>query len=88
MNTDPTEEIRRRELVEINQKVQADSEDQERRRLEQEHGKVWNSQELADDFEVLGFLAPYVVAVRKSDRKKGSLQFQHHPRFYFAWEED
>jgi hypothetical protein len=29
-----------------------------------------------------------VVARRKSDGMRGSLEFQHHPRFYFNWEDD
>jgi len=35
------------------------------------------------EFHVLGFGAPYVVVQRKSDGCKGSLEFQHAPRFYF-----
>jgi hypothetical protein len=47
----------------------------------------WNTEELQRDFEVLGFSAPFVVVKRKSDGKKGSLQFQHSPRIYFHWQE-
>lgn len=43
----------------------------------------WNTQELAHDFEVIGFLAPFVVVKRKSDGKKGSMEFTHSPRVYF-----
>jgi hypothetical protein len=39
----------------------------------------------ARDFQVLGFLAPYVVVRRRSDGRKGSLEFQHNPRFYFGF---
>lgn len=69
-------------LVEIN------SEPGDRERLEREHGQVWDADELRRDFEVLSFAAPLVVVRRLSDRKLGSLEFQHHPRFYFAWRED
>jgi hypothetical protein len=41
---------------------------------------------LAEDFEVLGFLARLVVVRRKSDGAKGSLEFQHWPRFYFGFQ--
>lgn len=58
-----------------------------RRLLEEKHGQVWTTDELAQDFRVLGFGAPLVVVERKSDGKKGSLVFQHCPRFYFGWEE-
>ena len=43
----------------------------------------WTTQELAADFNVVGFAAPFVVVVRKSDGVKGSMEFTHSPRFYF-----
>ena len=49
--------------------------------------KRWTTEELRAEFEVIGFLAPFVVAVRKADGKKGSLEFTHSPRFYFNWQE-
>jgi hypothetical protein len=48
----------------------------------------WNTEALRRDFEVLGFCAPFVVVRRRSDGKKGSLQFNHNPRIYFGWQED
>lgn len=60
----------------------------ERPELESEHGEVWDTQELQRDFEVLGFMAPFVVVIRKADRQKGSLMFQHSPRFYYDFEPD
>ena len=78
--TDPTEDIRRKLLVEIN--AQPGS----REYLEAQHGQVWSTQQLSDDFEVLGFMAPLVVVRRKSDGVKGSLMFQASPRFYFGFE--
>lgn len=74
---DKTEAIRRERLTEIN------AEPGSREALEAQHGPVWDTQELAADFEVIGFLAPLVVVRRKSDGQKGSLEFQHMPRFYF-----
>ena len=47
----------------------------------------WNTKELQEDFTVVGFGAPFVVVVRKSDNKKGSLEFTHAPRKYFNWQE-
>jgi hypothetical protein len=79
---DPTEEKRRALLVTVNA-VPAD-----RAILEARHGQVWSTEELARDFEVVGFAAPLVVVKRKSDGRAGSLMFQHHPRFYFRFEED
>ena len=75
--SDPTETIRRQRLAEIN------AEPGSREALEAGHGQVWNTTELSQDFNVLGFMAPYVVVRRKSDGVKGSLEFQHNPRLYF-----
>ena len=80
--SDETEAIRRARLVEIN--AQPGS----RQALEAEHGQVWDTQQLAADFEVVGFLAPFVVVRRKSDGVKGSLEFQHNPRYYFSFAPD
>ena len=74
---DPTENIRRERLVEINAAPGS------RQALEAQYGQVWDTQQLGDDFEVIGFMAPLVVVRRKSDGVKGSLEFQHQPRFYF-----
>ncbi|HXP62664.1 MAG TPA: hypothetical protein VN829_19345 [Dongiaceae bacterium] len=56
--------------------------------LEARHGRVWDTVELAQDFEVLGFAAPFVVVRRRTDQKLGSFLFQHQPRFYFGFSED
>lgn len=77
---DPTEDIRRARLIELN--AQPGS----REALEAEHGQVWNTDELRQDFEVVGFMAPLIVVRRRSDGQKGSLEFQHNPRFYFGWQ--
>ena len=77
---DPTEPIRRERLAEIN------AEPGSKEALESQYGKVWTTSELADDFEVIGFMAPLVVVRRKSDGVKGSLEFQHNPRYYFNFQ--
>jgi hypothetical protein len=79
---DPTEDLRRERLAEIN--AQPGS----REALEAQFGQVWDTKQLADDFEVVGFLAPFVVVRRKSDGVKGSLEFQHNPRHYFNFVAD
>ena len=38
------------------------------------------------EFEFVGFAAPFVVVVRKSDNVKGTLEFKHHPRVYFDFQ--
>jgi hypothetical protein len=80
---DDTQEIRRNRLVIINSAVESPDPETERKRLETQYGKVWDTAELSEDTEVLGFMAPYVVVRRRSDGRKGSLEFQHSPRFYF-----
>lgn len=77
---DPTEAIRRERLVEI--KAVPGS----REALEAQYGQVWDTDQMADQFQVLGFLAPVVVVRRRSDGVKGSFEFQHAPRFYFSFQ--
>jgi hypothetical protein len=57
-----------------------------RQQLEQEVGQVWDHVEVAQEFEILGFRNPFAVAIRKHDKVKGSLLFQHDPRYYFGFE--
>ena len=56
----------------------------ERDELEQLYGQVWDTMQLQEDFEVIGFMSPLVVVKSKSDGKKGTLEFQHYPRFYHS----
>ena len=56
-----------------------------REALESRYGQVWSTDELTEDFEVIGFMAPMVVVRRRLDGAKGSLEFQHSPRFYFGF---
>jgi hypothetical protein len=56
--------------------------------LAAEPGQTWTTEQLKAEFEVLGFMAPYVVARRLSDGVTGSLEFTHSPRVYFAWSPD
>jgi len=52
-----------------------------------EEEKQWTTSELTEEFEVLAFIAPFVVVKRKSDGVKGSLMFKDMPRVYFSWQE-
>ena len=63
---DPTESTRRRMVADINANAG------NRATLEAEHGTVWDTDELGRDFEVIGFLAPFVVVRRKSDGKRAA----------------
>ena len=72
--TDPTEEIRIRLQGEINQGDYP---------IE---GETFTTEQLREQFEVLGFQAPFVVVKRKADGVRGTLMFRHHPRIYFGFE--
>lgn len=77
---DETEEIRRGMVAEINENVS------EREVLEAAYGKeVWDTRELGAAFDVLGFMAPFCVVRRKADGLKGTVEFQHFPRYYFSF---
>lgn len=76
---DETEIPRRQRLAKINANPGS------REVLEAQYGQVWDTNQLCEDFEVIGFMAPLVVARRRSDGAEGSLEFQHSPRYYFSW---
>ena len=81
--SDPTETVRRAMLQE-----QRTSGPSSQEALEKAYGRVWNTSQLTEDFEVIGFLAPFVVVRRRSDGRKGTLSFQHSPRLYYDFVED
>jgi len=79
---DPTEEPRRVLVDAIN------AEPGSRAALESGFGQVWDTDEMTRDFSVQGFMAPFVIVLRRSDGVKGTLTFQHNPRFYFEFQAD
>lgn len=78
---DPTEQIRKDLCEKIN------NDPGEREAIEEQYGQVWDTQQLQEDFKVLGFMAPFVTVIRKSDGVRGALAFQHMPRYYFNFQE-
>ncbi len=70
---DDTEHARRARLTIINGAVESPDPASERNRLEAVYGQVWNAAQLAQDYEVIGFMAPYVVVRRRLDGLKASL---------------
>ena len=58
----------------------ADHREQE---LEELYGETWTTEELRRDFEVEGFGGGICVVRRRSDKQRGSLDFDHMPRVYF-----
>lgn len=75
---DETEAFRRQKVAELNAGMR-------RHELEKEYGEVMDSSELLDKYEILGFMAPYVIVRREYDKAEGTFEFQHDPRFYFNW---
>jgi hypothetical protein len=59
---------------------------QDRQTLEAAHGKVWDEEELAQEFKVTAIIGNTVVVVRKSDSQVGSMNYQNDPRFYFDFQ--
>lgn len=85
---DQTENIRKEIITEVNSQITSENPEIERKRLAEKYGQVWNTAEVANDFEIEGFMAPFIIAKNKKTGKRGSLMFQHCPRFYFCWQED
>ena len=85
MAFDKTENIRREMVAQINAEPVT-----ERQELESQYGlaNVWDTQELSERFEVIGFLAPFCLVRDRVTGKKGSVVFQHSPRLYFNFELD
>jgi hypothetical protein len=77
--SDPTEAIRRTLVAQVNGNAA------EREALEERHGAVYDTDEIREHFEVLAFAAPFMIVVRRSDGVRGSLMFQHRPRFYWGF---
>jgi hypothetical protein len=55
------------------------------RDLAADEGQRWTTDEMTRDFEVIGFLNPFVVVKRRSDGQKGTLEFTGRPKVYFGW---
>jgi len=76
---DETENTRREMVAQFN------AEPGSREALEAAHGKVYDTSELQDEFQTLGFAAPFIIVCRRSDGVRGSLMFQNSPRFYYGF---
>ena len=80
---DETEPFRREAVAKINSQVESNDADKERARLEAKYGKVYDTKEVSAEFEIEGFMAPYIVCTSRRTKEKGTMEFQHDPRFYF-----
>ena len=78
--SDVTEPIRRKMVAEIN------AVEGSREYLESKHGEIWETTQLQENFEVIGFMAPFVGVRRRCDGVRGSVMFQARQRFYFRYQ--
>jgi len=74
---DKTENIRREMVAAIN------SDPDERAQLEAQYGEVWDTKQVQEKFEIIGFLAPFVAVKELATGIEGTLAFQDRPRYYF-----
>lgn len=72
--TDPTEDVRRDLQAAVNSGEIPPQ------------GQTWTTEQLREEFEVQGFMAPFVRVRRKSDGVTGTMMFRHMPRVYFDFE--
>jgi hypothetical protein len=84
---DETEGVRRF-LVGVINSTLAENEQERLNELAVSYGaeNVWDTEGVQRDFEIIGFMAPFVVARRRADNVKGTLTFCHSPRFYFDFQ--
>lgn len=59
-----------------------------RAELEETEERVWDSDEVRDDFDIVGFKAPFAMAIHIDTNTSGTLLFQDNPRYYFGWNPD
>jgi hypothetical protein len=78
-NTNDSLQAMYRRIVELR------SQPRSRAELQAVFRQVWDEQELAGDFEILGFVDEAVEVLRKADGQLGSLSYQDKPRFYFSF---
>jgi hypothetical protein len=53
--------------------------------LAEETEPTWTTEELQRVFEVIAFAAPFVLVRRRSQDRRGTLEFTHRPRTYSTW---
>lgn len=58
----------------------------DRAELEAQYGEVWSTAEATEKFKFIGIPAPQLAVVEVIETgQKGSIMFQHMPRFYFSF---
>jgi len=86
---DPTEGVRREAIAMQQAAVKAVNNDEEVvRRIREKYSDACNTHEFQKQYEAIGFMAPLVVVIRRSDGVKGSMEFLHDPRIYYRFVEE
>ena len=75
------------DLLRAKMTAEINSNAKSREALVAKFGKVYDTPELQENFEIISFAAPFVYGVDKATGKKGTLMFQHNPRLYYSFEE-
>lgn len=70
-----------------NRRQRVSAETATRKALETKYGKVWNTEEPNEQFEQTGSMGLVILVRRRLDGRKGSMEFNHSPRFYFHFKE-
>lgn len=84
---DETEGIRRVMVPVINAVLSPEKQERyDQLRREYAEDDIFTTDTVGQYFTIDGFMAPFVVVTRKSDRQRGSLMFCDSPRFYFGFE--
>ena len=60
----------------------------DRASFEARYGPCLGQLELEREHEVLDFQPPLVLVRRICDGVRGTFVYQHHPRFYYNWQQD
>ena len=59
-----------------------------RETLEALYGRVWTTEELKLEWNIVAYVAPLVLVKSRADESLGSFEFQHEPRYYFNYVRD
>lgn len=54
--------------------------------LQRKYGQVWTVEQVEAQFEIEAFCPPLACATRRADGVRGTLVYQHCPRYYWSWE--
>lgn len=80
--SDPIVDSIRKEMTSI-----INSNPKTREEIAKKYGEVYDCEDIHTAYEIIAFAAPFVYVHNIATGMKGTLMFQHHPRFYFSFKE-